>query len=1219
MRTAFIIVAIFIAAVLLVRFAAPQAKPRFIIGERLLFNSIINNIHNLGARCAVTEHGLGLKALPSMRRVLDECKKSAAGEYNDRLFAAVASNNLVLSAHFDGNKAARYSWYCGHVGKYPRVYLFCEMLVRFSACEISLDLLKSAINAFEKNAPFTRNEKKILCGMVKYCLIGQLNIALEKALACAAMYERGVKDSASGMIGLDYLQSDDYVCGLLSASNDSDRNAAKRLLENNGVDIRSADKNRRKALSKAIIFADSVLRSLSVVQAFESEFAVSSKHSEIASQYIMAFNIIFPIILAVFAVFTCVFASPQYVALFAVAAIITYGVMRVPVLLYNSESAVNMFAPLEKFFNRILEKNKAVPQQKDRRLLSETAYFGSEPQLLQSKISGGVDVHFDNRGSVTLTSRLDSDTLYICVHSKDQRIELSECDCAVERHRATYHACKSDIELCAEVLVPIDIRAVLVRLTIINRCAYSKSVTVDGTVVRDKSALCETDDIRGGAMVFCDNGFALSLTNGKYGGDVSSFYIDRAFRHGKQNTPALVCSTAVDVDGFSCVRKLLAVVYADGATEAESMLRCVFEKDFVNNALFGSSVYCGLDRGISLPNHQFQPSSDRISNSTAKYPSQDVGTRDFMYALPFGGITGNGDVVIAENAKKPIYNTIANENFSAVFNQFGIQEFALSGNRITLQSEHYTFSAQAFVVINENGVMWSPTEKPLGKGNIVTVLGKGYTEYTCAYNGTVCLVRCFALYKQPLMLFDVTLLNKTNDVREVDIMFSTLLKSGIKTSLVDNGVAAEFGDSKLIFGAIKSPAEYALYKEGYFIYGNIKRTSGFREGGTEPAPTVSVRKTLNANQSERVVFYMANINADLPDIRNVDGLFDSVKNRFGSLGKIVPKTDDVVLNMSYMQALYMTYTAFLSHRTMPPVQECFVLSAAKYVNASAVKNRICQIFCLQGSNGMLYDYTTSLQFLRCVTDYLEYTGDKEILSEVLPYATDAKRSAVKDTALNHILRAVEYLINNSMPQAHSFVQNVWQYNSFIYVLRYWQDKLKDDDAISAHKNRFAQAVEAYSHYVKRLSFNNFFELRSMAEAFMCANVLFDLDYNERAYNILKYNTPIERCNHYKERKEMGALCCFTDAFSAAIYFLTVTEKLFGVKFRAKTAKVCPHTAANIPHLAFDIKGKTKATRITVDDKTFSGSWKMRINKINYPADCVDISENTGDITFYRGG
>ena len=136
---------------------------------------------------------------------------------------------------------------------------------------------------------------------------------------------------------------------------------------------------------------------------------------------------------------------------------------------------------------------------------------------------------------------------------------------------------------------------------------------------------------------------------------------------------------------------------------------------------------------------------------------------------------------------------------------------------------------------------------------------------------------------------------------------------------------------------------------------------------------------------------------------------------------------------------------------------------------------------------------------------------------------------------------------------------------------------------------------------------------------MCARLLFDLDLNEQAYNIIKYNNPIERCLHYGERADCETFDYFSDPVASAMYFTTVTERLFGVRFRGKTLKIFPHTARNTPQILFDILGKSKDVRITVDCSELSGNWRMRVNKINYPADNVDIRNLSDDIVFYRDG
>ncbi|MDE7107997.1 MAG: hypothetical protein K2O39_06700, partial [Clostridiales bacterium] len=190
----------------------------------------------------------------------------------------------------------------------------------------------------------------------------------------------------------------------------------------------------------------------------------------------------------------------------------------------------------------------------------------------------------------------------------------------------------------------------------------------------------------------------------------------------------------------------------------------------------------------------------------------------------------------------------------------------------------------------------------------------------------------------------------------------------------------------------------------------------------------------------------------------------------------------------------------------------------------------------------------------------------------------------------------------------------------LHVFRFAEGKLRlSGDLNNQYKRCFAQAAEGYAREVKRLTANNLFQFQSVAEAYLCAKHLFDLDLNEQAYNIIKYNNPIERYLHYGDRVDGSTFDYFSDPVAAAVYFTTVNERLFGVKFRGKTLKICPHIARNTPQLTFDIVGKSKDVRITVDGTELCGNWRMRVNKINYPADSVDIRNLSDDIVFYRDG
>lgn len=1230
MRTAFIIFAIFIAVVLLVRFAAPAAAPRFYRAERTTHNALIANIRALGKRCAVTEYGQGISyGAIKIRKVISDCKKRVSScTADDWQYVLDSAGDSILRAFSDGKSAARHSAYCGHVGKYPRIFLFCERLVRDSGCEITRQLLSDAISAFEENAEFTLSERKILCGMLKLCLIGYLYAVTEGAVKRGEEYDNGAIDGSNGSVNLDYLSADDYVCGLVQACSENERATVEKLLEHNAVDIYSADSRRRKRLAQAYLTANSVLRSLTVIKKCEKEIYVPQQHNgEHSKRYVKAFNILFPILLAVFAVFTCIFASPKYVALFSVAAIITYAVMRIPVLLYSPSSGIDIFSPIEALFRKPINDESDRSMDNNRLLLTEAAYFGNEPQYMQSVIDGaGIKVCCDNRGDISIKFDTTSDCIYVGIKSEGINIELSECDGVIERHRATYRACKEDLELCAETVVPIDGNVCIVRLTIINRSNDDKEVTVTGAVVRKQpmSQKCYTQNIRGGAMAFCDNGFALSLCDGNYGGDLSAFCENGTLQHGEVDAPTLIGTATLTVKRFSRAVSYMTVVYAP-RTQAENMFEHVTDDLYYARAVESAAVYCKpivAEKKTEAPCISY---SCRKQVKPAVFPPPLLAKLRYDFTMPFGGIS-NGHIVINDSYNnKPIYNTVSGGVMSVGLSQYGMQNISVGKDNLTASVDKYAHTPRAFVVIGENGVMWSPTGKLIDGGQTRAVHSRGYTEYTCTYNGTECVQRVFTAVGIPAVFVDITIYNKTDIERRFDIMFSAVCDSGVNVAICDDGVMASIGKSKLLLQSVGECAEYAAYKEGYFVYGNVDRTSDFRVGGSTPAPTASVGRTVKENGSARVVFCIADENvAKFHSIGEVDRLFDGVKRFYGRFGRILPATVDEVMNISYLHSLYSAYCAFAANNAMSLYSECLVLSAAKYVDPAAVKNRIYRILSVQNQSGLLgEDYSDCLQAVRCIIEYAEYMRYDSFWNEILPYAPfrmHGKRMVIKDTVLNHVLRAIMYLIVTVMPTEQSIVQSVLQYKNLLTVFRFAENKyVLRGSLFDQYKKLSAQAAEGYSRGVKRLTANNLFRFRSVTEAYMCSGLLFDLDLNEQAYNIIKYNNPIERCLHYGERAEQGTFDYFSDPVSSAVYFTTVTERLFGVKFRGKTLKICPHIARNTPQLAFKILGKSKDVGITVDGTELRGNWRMRVNRINYPADSVDIRNLSDDIVFYRDG
>ncbi|MDE7107024.1 MAG: hypothetical protein K2O39_01740, partial [Clostridiales bacterium] len=597
----------------------------------------------------------------------------------------------------------------------------------------------------------------------------------------------------------------------------------------------------------------------------------------------------------------------------------------------------------------------------------------------------------------------------------------------IERHSMVYRVCKGDLELCTETVAPIDGNVCITRLTVINRSDCDKTVTVTGAVVRKqpRSQKCYTQNIRGGAMAVCDNGFALSIGDGDYGGDLQAYCADGSMKHGDVDCPTLIGTATLTVKRFSRAVSYMTVIYAT-RTQAENMFEYVTDDLYYARAAECAAIYCkanATEKQAETPSISYL---DRKTVKPAVYPPPRLAERKYEYAMPFGGMS-TGDIVIDNNRlHKPIYNTVSGGQLCVSLNQFGIQNISLGQDNLTASVDKYAYTPRAFVVIGENGVMWSPTVKPIGGGQARTIHSRGYTEYTCAYNGLVCVQKCFTAIGLPVAFFDITLHNNERVDRQFGVMFSAVCDSALNVEVSDNGAAASVGKSKLSLWAVGECAEYAAYKEAYFVYGKIDRTGGFRVGGSTPAPTASVSRTVKANSSARVVFCIAESSyvEKLHSVSEVDKLFDGVKRFYGRLGRILPATNDGVLNISYLQSLYSAYSAFAARNHMSLYAECFVLSAVKYVDPEAVKNRIYRILSGQSPSGLLGgDYFDCLQAVQCIIEYAEYMRDDGFWNEVLPYApfrTHGKRMVVKDTAVNHVLCAVKYLLT-PIPAVQSVV------------------------------------------------------------------------------------------------------------------------------------------------------------------------------------------------------
>ncbi len=1225
MHTVLIITAIFIAIVLLFNYIAPQARPLFKIAERLPTDVIIAKLRMLGLSCAVTKNGFGIKySFVKPKRLLNTVMR----RHTDKsvLWRSEFINNAdyINAAFSDCKKDVISGAYCGHVNGFPRVFLFCKTLCECSGGDISVKLLSDGLSAFEKKSKLTEREREILPSYMIYCLVGYMCTVVSDELRKSAVYDKGATDGQSGKVALDYIDYGDYVCGLIEHTSADELDAVKQLLDCNCLDTDAAIKKRKNSLAYTYAVIKSVLRSIKAVPEWKKEVCPAKPAVHVPHKRIVISKVLILALIVVYGIFTCIFASPQYVALFVVAAVLTYIGIRIP-LLYGVDALldftrINRLFKIPKLKKRVTENSPV----RNREYMTETAYFGGGTEYaLNSVDCGYTTVRADNRGTIyidsSLSGRINTFCLDLSCQVNGTDISLCECDGVFLRHKSLYHLAKRDVEFSAQIISAVDSNACLIELCIINRTGLEHSGTITTVLTGERCRTRRVEFINNGATVQSDE-YCVALHAGdgaRYGGNVREFLFGKPLQTCCDGRLALIGQNDFSVKPFAKNILYAYAVFGKSKREVESVIRYVSSDGFFEYATCCAEQFCVSNQAPPFPDSLMEEMHHCNESAEKVYESPNITEEKSVISLSDVKILQSGEYVTTDGFT-PHENIISNGIITAKLNRFGVQSVRF-GKSVTAAEDDVMFNPQAYIVIGEHNVFWSPSLKPLGKGETVYKNGFGYSEYVCSYNGTVSCMRCF-IYGDDTLVFEVKIKNNIEVARELSVMFSLL--SATDKLCYEDGVLSLGGKRAVYLHSLPSADCMCQYKEGYFNRGRIDRVSDFRDGGNTPAPTISVKKQIEPNGEIIIGFALSSREHNVFDNLDVQSAYEKVEKIYNRLGKIGLHSDDTVLNISYKRALYVVYNfGFLANKSMPASEMAFVYGCVKYINHAAVKDRLIGQMIKQHNSGCLSDSRIDgLYFAYSVMDYVNFSGDKDFLREVysfLPSRSNGKTLTERAPVYEHCLRAIDTSVGRLYFGGNKF-HSIINERITLLLINYFADYIK---LSSAREKRYIalyrNVAGRYAQSVKYIKSDCFFRFKSVEDAYLCAYLLFSADENEKAYNILKYNNPIERLKHYDGKTESVDLDC--SVLGSAIYYLTVTEMLLGISMRGKRIRLLPKTSADCPQIELDLYGKTNDAHVLIDSAEPVGSWKMRVDRISYSSDSVDISDLSGDIIFYRDG
>lgn len=124
-----------------------------------------------------------------------------------------------------------------HCNKYPRLYDFCSMLIKFNGGYIDSELLNRGAEIFNEHSPFLFSEITAMKAMLQYCLLEQIAILCSKSALINRIANRAQSDADREKIDLTYLKYNTYIYAYYNSCDfDSARKFAAICLEND-VDV----------------------------------------------------------------------------------------------------------------------------------------------------------------------------------------------------------------------------------------------------------------------------------------------------------------------------------------------------------------------------------------------------------------------------------------------------------------------------------------------------------------------------------------------------------------------------------------------------------------------------------------------------------------------------------------------------------------------------------------------------------------------------------------------------------------------------------------------------------------------------------------------------------------------------------------------------------------------------------------------------------------------
>lgn len=610
----------------------------------------------------------------------------------------------------------------------------------------------------------------------------------------------------------------------------------------------------------------------------------------------------------------------------------------------------------------------------------------------------------------------------------------------------------------------------------------------------------------------------------------------------------------------------------------------------------------------------------------------------------------------------------------------GMSEFCVGARSFTRFRIGEVVIPSAFVVMESGDEVWSPTYYPLGKGRLYAKHGFGYSEFGCDFYGFTIENKQFAVRGKNAELFYLTVKNTVDAPRSLDVMFAVsscadkpcgIKFDGNNLTLVNKNDGHGFSVSSSL-----PISEWCAHAEGYCKFGKVDRASRFRRGGVELAPAISAHMELLPYESKTITFCLS-LYDDMGGAAEIDtsaaeAYFLREAEFYSKFKDIELLSTDKLLNNVYHRALYSAYSAFMSerdgHRIMSLTDKLACCFAVKYADINAVRSFITQLCSIQNGNGAFYGSSSDkivlnvedariaeLLFPIVVKDFVDFSGEFKLLAQKTCSETNGDET-VCVSVMERCMTVIDKYVD---PVYLAGISD--EYDHFYALLLYCCIKAFIDYCPSgARKNRFKAAsvklrtvCESYFEEARRIGGNNDLRVFSQAVAAYCG---LQADNDRSALTAQRADTSVanggDHGKYGNDRILLGALSAFTlysneqydrayayladvarniaDSFASegdsgthavayAMFYVTLTEKLLGIKKRGKRTRIDPCTAENTPHMEFYLSGQDGKAHIVIDDSVSDGPWHIRSENIVYATDCVKPDGYPASLVLFRRG